>query len=264
MIDNTIHLITTFYKSDDTKARAKEVINELTSTERSLFHSILKNKNTASADECDSLKAKLVTIIEMDDNGAFLPIPHDKDAALSPRQRIFMNVWRAIKDFFGIRISDAKMLKEICKFSENAALDNMRTIQAEIEDLLNEPPLSFTELNDSIGGLDPHNFSLDLTKYTPEDAHASHLGKFIEKLKENEPIKDSDYEFFLIASQTRQTFFRTYSHFGPPEDFTMERFVEKIDNDAYDKLSDRKKNLAKLFMERYKEVPKQPNRFSVI
>lgn len=253
-INKAIFSITTFYKSDDTKVRAKDLISELSTDERQLLLSIIDNTFDPSTTDCQGLTGKLMMISAKDQTDSFIPIAHEKDAELSSCGKTMMNIWRTIKDLFGTRISDAKLLKEINKFSKIAALEKMNPINTDLDDaLLSQEPFNFYE---AIVDLDKtKNYELDLTPIFLKDSLDTIVNRFIEKLTErNDDDLDKRYIIFTIASMIRKEILREGSgHFAPKREFSMRNLVEGIKNTGFMNLSLREQNMVRLFILLYQE-----------
>lgn len=124
-IRNTVAAIGDYHKTPETKSRAEELINDLTSDERKAILQIIKESN-ADIPEPNKLAKKLQQIHNIDRLNS-------KDADLSEIQIILMNIWRTVKDIFGFRISDKDLLKKIDAYSEREGL--MSDARADIPEL---------------------------------------------------------------------------------------------------------------------------------
>lgn len=130
-IRTAISAIGDYYKTPETKSRAENLVNNLTSSEREVILGIIKESNSPIPTP-NKLSKKLQEIHIQDDNGKFLPLTC-KDDGLSSLQLILMNIWRAIKDIFSFRISDKKLLKKIESYAERT--DKMSDARADIPEL---------------------------------------------------------------------------------------------------------------------------------
>lgn len=145
--------ISTFYRADNTKDRAKDLINELSSQERRMLLTVIKQKD-------DTLPQNLIdklSVISLSE-----PIAREKDEKLSSCSKFVMNIWRAVKEFFGTRISDEKLLKKIEQFALNAGLKEMDAAKMEVDaDLQEEDSIDWIFVTDNLISKIAENPSLD-------------------------------------------------------------------------------------------------------
>lgn len=130
-IRNAVSTIGDFYKTPETKRRAKDLVINLTSTEREVLLKIIKESNSPIPAP-NQLSKKLQEIHIQDDKGNFLPLT-SKDEGRSSFKLFLINIWRAVKDLFGFRISNKKLLKKIEFYSERN--DKMSDARADIPGL---------------------------------------------------------------------------------------------------------------------------------
>jgi hypothetical protein len=246
-----IYEIDKSYKSDDTKGRTKELINELSTEERKVILSILKKSNNPIDTDYGILIRKLVSVSGKD------PIKHEKDAALSPLQKTLMTFWRAIKDLFHTRISDDKLLEEISQFSKDSALEKMNSIQLDLDKELDI--LKTYNFYEAIVNLDKSkNYELDLTQVFLKDSFDSIINEFIERLAIGTTYNNvtNKYISFSLASLIRKEIIPpTCNLFNPiPRDFTMKTLVKMVDDIGFTKLSIREQNMVRLFINEYNSI----------
>ncbi len=101
-----------YYRTPETIDRAVSLVHDLTSSERDVILQIIK-ESIPSLPLKDTLQKKLFSIHNED-------ALFSKDADLSPFMQVLVNIWRTIKDIFGYRISDKKLLKKIADYSDRA------------------------------------------------------------------------------------------------------------------------------------------------
>lgn len=253
-INKAIYTISSFYKSNETKSRAKELINELSSDERKMILSLLNKDNNPSTG-IQGLAVKLLSVTAMTDADTFAPISHEKDAERSSFGKTMMNVWRAIKDFFGTRISDSKLLKEINKFSKNAVLEKMDELDEQFNtELLKPAPVDFNQIVQHLQ--QSENYTLDLTTIEAAsfEVISDHDFSYMKKIyiqsaiqlmaeEKNKNLKNLQemYNHLLLADMIKKEFFSDNSI------ISAETLITKVQARGFDNLSLPQKNLVRMF-----------------
>lgn len=131
-IRSAIAAVGDYYRSPETKTRAQDLVNNLTSGERESILQIIKESNKPIPTPYQ-LSKKLREIHTQDNNNNFSPLT-SKDEELSSVQIFLLNIWRVVKDIFGFRISDKKMLSKIEDYSIRSEV--LSDTRADIPELL--------------------------------------------------------------------------------------------------------------------------------
>lgn len=239
-LNRCIYELAHFYKSDETKETVTNRIRELSSADRVMVLSIIKKTNHPVNTDYPYFAQKLKMTNSQD--GSLRTLIATKDAKLSPLKKVMMNIWRAIKDFFGKRVSDDKLLHEICEFSKRAALEKMQEIEKQLDQ--EEYVFAFSE---EIKGLDQKgSYTTDLTDLFTQGSQESFVNQFIEALAFNKPTKDLETQYldFYSGTNVNKTIIKpTSGHFGPKITFTMKTLVDRVNDTVFVNFSTREKNM---------------------